>query len=60
MKRTTKKLGGEGQFAIVRSEDHSVLLAQFAQCPELFAPMLELIASGQQTIPSVRDRFFEM
>jgi hypothetical protein len=48
MKRTTKKAAGKGQFAVVRRDDHEGLLAHFAQCPELFSPMLDLIASGKQ------------
>src|SRR4051812_7832361 len=34
----------------------SALLTHFAQCPELFAPMLALIESGKQTIASVMNQ----
>ena len=53
MKRTTNNAARKGQLAVVRPDDHNGLLAHFAQCPELFAPMLNLIASGKQTIESV-------
>jgi putative transposase len=56
MKRTTKNAAGKGQLTVVRSDDHSGLVAHFAQCPELFAPMLNLIASGKQTIESVMNQ----
>ena len=53
MKRTTKNAAGKAQLSVVHRDDHSALLAHFAQCPELFAPMLALIESGRQTIASV-------
>lgn len=56
MKRTTKNAARKGQLAVVRRDDHDGLLAHFAQCPELFAPMLNLIASGKQTIESVMNQ----
>lgn len=56
MKRTTKNAAKKAQLAVVRRDDHNGLLAHFAQCPELFAPMLNLIASGQQTIESVMNQ----
>jgi transposase-like protein len=52
MKRTTKNAARKAQLAVVRRDDHNGLLAHFAQCPELFAPMLDLVASGKQTIES--------
>src|SRR3954468_13290497 len=52
MKRTTKNAAGKAQLSVVHRDDHSALLAHFAQCPELFAPMLALIESGRQTIAS--------
>lgn len=56
MKRTTKNAARKAQLAVVRRNDHNGLLAHFAQCPELFAPMLNLIASGKQTIESVMNQ----
>lgn len=56
MKRTTKNAAKKAQLAIVRQDDHNGLLAHFAQCPELFAPMLKLIANGKQTIESVMNQ----
>jgi len=56
MKRTTKNAARKAQLAVVRGDDHNGLLAHFAQCPELFAPMLNLIASGKQTIESVMNQ----
>ena len=56
MKRTTKNAARKAQLAVVRRDDHNELLAHFAQCPELFAPMLKLIASGKQTIESVMNQ----
>jgi putative transposase len=56
MKRTTKNAARKAQLAVVRRDDHNGLLAHFAQCPELFAPMLNLIASGKQTIESVMNQ----
>ena len=56
MKRTTKNAAKKAQLAVVRRDDHNGLLAHFAQCPELFAPMLNLIASGKQTIESVMNQ----
>jgi transposase-like protein len=56
MKRTTKRAAGKAQFAVVQRDDHEGLLAHFAQCPELFIPMLDLIASGKQTIQSVMNQ----
>ena len=56
MKRTTKNAARKGQLAVVRPDDHNGLLGHFAQCPELFAPMLNLIASGKQTIESVMNQ----
>ena len=50
MKRTTKNAARKGQLAVIRRDDHNGLLAHFAQCPELFAPMLNLIANGKQTV----------
>ena len=49
MKRTTKNAARKAQLAVIRRDDHDGLLAHFAQCPELFSPMLNLIASGKQT-----------
>ena len=56
MKRTTKNAAKKAQLAVVRRDDRNGLLAHFAQCPELFAPMLNLIASGKQTIESVMNQ----
>jgi transposase-like protein len=56
MKRTTKNAARKAQLAVVRRDDHNGLLAHFAQCPELFAPMLNLITSGKQTIESVMNQ----
>jgi len=56
MKRTTKNAAGKAQLSVVHRDDHSALLAHFAQCPELFAPMLALIESGRQTIASVMNQ----
>jgi putative transposase len=56
MKRTTKNAARKAQLAVVRRDDHNGLLAHFAQCPELFAPMLNLIASGKQTIELVMNQ----
>ena len=56
MKRTTKNPARKARLAVVRRDDHNGLLAHFAQCPELFAPMLNLIASGKQTIESVMNQ----
>ena len=56
MKRTTKNAARKGKLAVVRRDDHSGLLGQFAQCPELLSPMLELIASGRQTIEAVMNQ----
>jgi len=56
MKRTTKNAARKAQLAVVRRDDHNGLLAHFAQCPELFAPMLNLITSGKQTIELVMNQ----
>ena len=56
MKRTTKNAARKAQLAVVRRDDANGLLAHFAQCPELFAPMLDLIASGKQSIESVMNQ----
>ena len=56
MKRTTKNAAKKAQLAVLRRNDHNGLLAHFAQCPELFAPMLNLIASGKQTIEAVMNQ----
>jgi len=56
MKRTTKNRARKAQLAVLGRDDHDGLLAHFAQCPELFAPMLNLIASGKQTIESVMNQ----
>ena len=56
MKRTTKNAARKAQLGVVRRDDHNGLLAHFAQCPELFAPMLKLIASGKHTIESVMNQ----
>jgi putative transposase len=56
MKRTTKNAAKKAQLAVVRRDDHNGLLAHFARCPELFAPMLNLIASGKQTIELVMNQ----
>src|SRR5215207_1194770 len=56
MKRTTKNAAKKAQLAVVRRDDHNGLLAHFAQCPELFAPMLNVIASGKQSIESVMNQ----
>jgi putative transposase len=56
MKRTTKTSAKKGRLSVVERDDHSALLAHFAQCPELFAPMLALIESGKQTIASVMNQ----
>ena len=50
MKRTTKHTARKACVALVQGDDHSGLLDHFARCPELFTPMLGLIASGKQTI----------
>ena len=51
MKRTIKNATSKAQ-----RDDHQALLAHFAQCPDLFAPMLDLIASGKQAIESVMNQ----
>ena len=56
MKSTTKNAARKAQLAVIRRDDHDGLLAHFAQCPELFSPMLNLIASGKQTIDSVMNQ----
>ncbi len=56
MKRTTKNAARKAQLAVIRRDDHSGLLGHFAQCPELLAPMLEVIASGKQTIDAVMNQ----
>jgi len=56
MKRITKNAARKAQLAVVRHDDHNGLLAHFAQCPELFAPMLNLIANGKQSIESVMNQ----
>jgi putative transposase len=56
MKRTTKKTARKARVGVVQRDDHSGLLAHFAQCPELFTPMLALISSGKQTIESVMNQ----
>ena len=56
MKRTTKKSAGKGQLAVVERNDHSALLAHFAQCPELFSPLLAVIESGKQSIAAVMNQ----
>jgi putative transposase len=56
MKRTTKNAARKAQLAVVGHGDHDGLLTHFAQCPELFAPMLNLIANGKQTIESVMNQ----
>jgi putative transposase len=56
MKRTTKTSARKARLAVVERDDHSALLAHFAQCPELFAPMLALIESGKQTIAEVMNQ----
>ena len=56
MKRTTKKTSRKAQLRVVQRDDHSALLAHFAQCPELFAPMLSLIESGKQSIAAVMNQ----
>jgi putative transposase len=56
MKRTTKNAARKAQLAVVGHDDHNGLLAHFAQSPELFTPMLKLIASGKQTIESVMNQ----
>lgn len=56
MKRTTKNAARKAQLAVVRRDDANGLLAHFAQRPELFAPMLNLIASGKQSIESVMNQ----
>jgi hypothetical protein len=56
MKRTTKNAAKKAQLAVLRRNDHNGLLAHFAQCPELFALMLNLIASGKQTIEAVMNQ----
>ena len=56
MKRTTKNASRKAQLAVVEHDDHNGLLSHFAQRPELFAPMLNLIASGKQTIDSVMNQ----
>jgi putative transposase len=56
MKRTSNNAARKAQLAVVRHDDHNGLLAHFAQCPELFAPMLNLIANGKQTIESVMNQ----
>src|SRR3954453_17585949 len=56
MKRTTKNAARKGQLAVVGPDDYNGLLVHFAQRPELFAPMLNLIASGKQTIEAVMNQ----
>ena len=56
MKPTTKTRARKARLAVVERDDHSALLAHFAQCPQLFAPMLALIESGKQTIASVMNQ----
>ena len=56
MKRTTKNAARKAQLAVIRRDDPDGLLAHFAQCPELFSPMLNLIANGKQTIDSVMNQ----
>jgi putative transposase len=56
MKRTTKNASRKAQLAVVEPDDRNGLLSHFAQRPELFAPMLNLIASGKQTIDSVMNQ----
>jgi hypothetical protein len=51
MKRTTNNAARKAQLAVVRHDDHNGLLAHFAQSPELFAPMLNLIANGKLRFP---------
>jgi putative transposase len=54
MKRTTKKSARKAQLSVVQRDDPSALLLHFAQCPELFAPMLA--QSGQQSIAAVMNQ----
>jgi transposase-like protein len=56
MKPTPKKAARKARLSVVERDDHSALLAHFAQCPQLFAPMLALIESGKQTIASVMNQ----
>jgi transposase-like protein len=56
MKRTTKTSAKKVRLSVVERDDHGALLAHFAQCPELFAPMLALIESGKQTIAAVMNQ----
>lgn len=56
MKPTTKKAARKARLSVVERDDHSALLTHFAQCPELFAPMLALIESGKKTIASVMNQ----
>ena len=56
MKRTTKNAARKAQLAVVERDDHNGLLAHLAQCPELFGPVLQMIASGKQTIESVMNQ----
>jgi len=56
MKPTTKKAARKARLSVVERDDHSALLTHFAQCPQLFAPMLALIESGKQTIASVMNQ----
>ena len=51
MKRTTRKSGKKAPVKVVRHDDHSGLLAYFAEHGQLLAPMLELIATGKQDHP---------
>jgi hypothetical protein len=56
MKRTTRKSGTKVPVSVVQRDDHEGLLNCLGQQRELLVPLLELIASGKQTIQSVMNQ----
>jgi len=56
MKRTTRKSGTKASVSVVQRDDHEGLLSCLGQQRELLVPLLELIASGKQTIQSVMNQ----
>jgi len=56
MKRTTKNAVRKGQPAVVRPDDPAGCWPTLRSIPSCFAPMLNLIASGKQTIESVMNQ----
>lgn len=56
MKRTTRKSRTKASVSVVRRDDHEGLMSYFGQQAELLRPMLELIASGKQTIQWVMNQ----